>query len=102
MGQAIITNAAQSSNGVLNNSIPQNTQKSTPKSEKNSENISDDGSDSTQTQNRRTVGESDRAVLSRALMDGAVTSDRDYDILKKYREGLDGYKRILITIQYCI
>ena len=83
------------------NSISHFAEKSTPEPENLSENISDEsgGDTSTQTQNRRTVGETDREVLSKALFDEGVASEADFKLLKEYRADLAAYREMEAEIR---
>lgn len=92
--------AISDKSSIFNNSIPQNSQKSTPESENLSENISDETVEGsfTQNQNRRTVGETDRAVQNqnREITEYSTEQER-YEILKNKTLKLDArvkYERI--------
>ena len=53
-----------------------------------------ENSNNFQNQNRRMVGETDRAVLSKALMEGSVASEEEFILLEEYREDLASYNEM--------
>ena len=80
--------ATRQFDAATNNIISQNSEKSTSAEKKVLGNIP------FQNQNRRTVGETDRAVLSKALLEEGVGSEADFKLLKEYREYLASYNKM--------